>query len=68
MTSSETPSVREERLFKTAEPYLRKLLRDAPDFGEVTLAVTLHDGAVGRIRVGAEVSRIIAPRAERGTK
>lgn len=47
-------------------PYLRQLLRDAPEFGEISLTAVLHGGDVGRVRLGAEVSRQVAPRADRG--
>ena len=54
-----------ERLLNILLPYLRQLLRDAPDHGEISLSAVLHDGDIGRIRLGAEVSRVVAPRADR---
>jgi hypothetical protein len=53
------------RLESVLLPYLRQLLRDAPDFGEISIAATLHDGDVGRVRLGAEVSRVVASRVDR---
>jgi hypothetical protein len=55
-----------ERLLTVLLPYLRQLLRDAPDHGEISLSAVLHDGDIGRVRLGAEVSRMVAPRMDRG--
>jgi hypothetical protein len=57
---------RAERLEQVLLPYFRQLLRDAPDHGEISLTAVLHDGDIGRVRLGAEVSRMVAPRADRG--
>lgn len=53
------------RLEAVLLPYLRQLLHDAPDFGEISLAAILHDGDIGRVRLGAEVSRSVTPRGQR---
>jgi hypothetical protein len=53
------------RLLEVIRPYLVQLLRNAPDYGEISLAATLHDGDIGRVRLGAEVSRAVTPRADR---
>ena len=54
------------RLLETLKPYLLQLLRDAPDHGEISLKAVLHDGDIGRVCLGAEISRMVAPRANRG--
>ena len=55
-----------ERLLNVLMPYLRQLLRDAPDFGEISISARLHDGDIGQVKLGAEVSRVVAPRNGRG--
>ena len=66
MSPTETPGAREERLFRIAEPHLRKLLRDSPAFGSIKLEFVLAEDDIGRVVYGAEVSRKITPRANRG--
>lgn len=61
MATVETPDAREERLFKVAEPHLRKLLHDAPLYGSIKLELVLAENDIARIVYGAEVSRKIAP-------
>jgi hypothetical protein len=61
MASTETPSEREERLFRIAEPQLRKLLRDSPAFGSIKLELVLAGDDIGQIVYGGEVSRKISP-------
>ena len=51
-----------ERLLETLRPYLLQLLRDAPDYGEISISASLHDGQIGRVRLGAAVSRTIEGR------
>jgi hypothetical protein len=53
------------RLENVLIPYLRQLLKDAPDFGEVSFTATLHDGEIARVELGAVVARKVAPRADR---
>lgn len=65
MASTLERDAKTERLLNVLLPYLRPLLRDAPDHGEISLSAVLHDGDIGRVRLGAEVSRIVAPRADR---
>jgi hypothetical protein len=48
------------------EPFILQLLRDAPEHGEISISAVIHDGDIGRVRLGAEVSRMVAPRADRG--
>ena len=57
MVPTETPGAREERLFRIAEPHLRKLLHDSPAFGSVKLELVLAEDDIGRVVYGAEVSR-----------
>jgi hypothetical protein len=66
MTTTLERDAKTERLLNVLLPYLRQLLRDAPDHGEISLSAVLHDGDIGRVRLGAEVSRVVAPRADRG--
>jgi hypothetical protein len=66
MAHTETPGAREDRLFKIAEPHLRKLLHDAPSFGSIRLELILTDDDIGRVVYAAEVSRKIAPHTDRG--
>lgn len=56
------------RLFEILKPFILQLLRDCPPFGEISLAATLHDGDISRVRIGAEVSRVVSPRADRGKR
>jgi hypothetical protein len=65
MAPTETPGAREDRLFKIAEPHLRKLLRDSPAFGSVKLELIFTDDDIGRVVYSAEVSRKLAPRTAR---
>jgi hypothetical protein len=61
MPPTETPGAREERLFRIAEPHLRKLLHDSPRFGSVKLELILAEDDIARIIFAAEVSRKLAP-------
>lgn len=54
------------RLEAVLLPYLRQLLKDAPPYGEVSFTAVIHDGDVARVKLGAEVSRTVAPRSGRG--
>lgn len=68
MAPTETPGAREERLFRIAEPHFRKLLHDSPSWGSIKLELYLADDDIARIVYGAEVSRKLTPKAERGQK
>ena len=68
MAPTATADAKVARLESVLLPYLRQLLRDAPDHGEISLAAVFHDGDIGRVRLGAEVARVVAPRTERGTR
>jgi hypothetical protein len=65
MAAPVSTDAKTERLLNVLLPYLRQLLRDAPDFGEISLSATLHDGDFGRVKLGAEVSRVVAARVTR---
>jgi hypothetical protein len=65
MAQTASADARAARLLEILRPYLLQLLRDAPEHGEVSLSAVLHDGDIGRVRLGAEVSRNVAPRAAR---
>ncbi len=65
MAPTASADAKAARLLEILRPHLLQLLRDAPDYGEVSLAATLHDGDIGRIRLGAEVSRRVTPEAGR---
>lgn len=60
-----TTDEKANRLFDILKPYLLELCKDAPGFGEISISATLHDGDIGRVRLGAEVSRAIAPHIDR---
>jgi hypothetical protein len=62
----ESPDAKAKRLLGILEPHLLRLLKDAPAFGSVTISAFLRDDDIGRIELGASVSRNIAPRADRG--
>jgi hypothetical protein len=49
-------------------PYLKKMLRDAPEFGGVGIEASFSDGEITRVEVRANVSRKLAPRSERGLR
>lgn len=66
MAPTETPDAKADRLLRVIEPHLRRLLRDAPDFGSVKLEAFIRDADIGRVEIGASISRQIAPRADRG--
>jgi hypothetical protein len=55
-----------ERHLVVLRSYIRQLLRDAPDFGEISISATLHEGNIVRIRLGAEVLRVVVPRVDLG--
>ena len=65
MAATEKSDAKAERLLNVLLPYLRQLLHDAPEHGEISITAILHDGDVGRVRLGAEVSRVVASRAVR---
>jgi hypothetical protein len=65
MAPTESPDAKADRLLSILEPHLRRLLRDAPNYGSIRIEGFLRDGDLGRVEVGASISRSIAPRAER---
>jgi len=65
MAPTETPDAKVARLEAILLPYVRQLLRDAPSHGEISITAVLHDGDIGRVRLGAEVSRMVAARGGR---
>jgi hypothetical protein len=68
MAPTPTQDAKAARLLEILKPYLFQLLRDAPDFGEVSITAVIHDGDIGRVKLGAEVARAVAPRADRGQR
>jgi len=52
-------------LVTVLHPELERLCRNAPQYGTITLKADLHDFGIGRIIIGIETSRKIAPRALR---
>jgi len=68
MASTGTPDDKASRIFEILKPYLLQLCKDAPRFGEISISATLHDGDVGRVKIGAEVSRAIQPHIDRGAR
>jgi len=54
-----------DALFIVLKPELEKLCRSAPLFGDLILRASIHDGDVGRIVLGIETARKIAPRSSR---
>lgn len=59
------PTVSTDALIITLLPELEKLCRNAPLFGSISFRAEIHDGDVGRISIGIETSRKIAPRSSR---
>jgi excisionase family DNA binding protein len=55
---------RADKLLPIITPYLMQLLADAPEFGEITFSASMHQGSIGRVRVGIEVSRAVLPAKE----
>jgi len=55
-------TVNTDALFAVLKPELEKLCHDAPLFGDVILRASIHDGDIGRIILGIESARKIAPR------
>ena len=66
MAANEKSDAKAERLLNVLIPFLRQLLRDSPDYGKINLGATIHDGDIGNVSLSAEVSRKVAPRADRG--
>ena len=64
-----TPTVKTdaktERLYNVLKPYLLQLLRDAPAYGEISLKAVMHDNDIGRVSLGAEVTRNVVDRSSR---
>lgn len=54
-----------DALLSILVPELERLCKNAPQYGVLSLRVDLHDFGIGRISLGIETSRKIAPRAER---
>jgi hypothetical protein len=46
-------------------PELKKLCRNAPEYGEIILRASLHDGDVGKVSLGIETARKITSRSNR---
>jgi len=65
MAATENADARTARLEKAIRPYLLQLLRDAPEYGSISISCALHSGEVGRVSLGAEITKQIAPRSDR---
>lgn len=59
------PTVNTDALIAVLRPELEKLCRNAPQYGTITLKAELHDFGIGRIIIGIETGRKIAPRTQR---
>ncbi|OQB98781.1 MAG: hypothetical protein BWX81_00209 [Spirochaetes bacterium ADurb.Bin110] len=59
-------TVNSDALISVLLPELRKLCSNAPQFGEISLSATIHDGDVGRISIGIQTTRKIATPSLRG--
>ena len=57
---------RTDALMAVLIPEVRRLAENVPAFGELVLRANIHDYDVGRISLGIETSRRIAPRSNRG--
>jgi hypothetical protein len=66
MAPTATADAKADRLLEIIKPYLLQLLRDAPDFGEITLGANIHDGDIGQVSLSAKILRKVAPRVDRG--
>jgi hypothetical protein len=58
-------TVNADALMAVLKPELERLCRNAPQFGEITLKASIHDGDCGRISLGIETARKIMPHATR---
>lgn len=58
-------TVNADALFAVLKPELEKLCRNAPQYGDLVLRASMHDGDIGRITLGIETARKIAPHAIR---
>jgi hypothetical protein len=58
-------TVNPDALMAVLKPELEKLCRNAPLFGDLVLRASLHEGDIGRIVLGIETARKIAPRSTR---
>ncbi|GAB6276037.1 MAG: hypothetical protein SAMD01599839_05770 [Rectinema sp.] len=54
-----------DALMAVLQPELERLCKNAPQFGVLTLRADIHDGDVGRVSLGIETARKIAPRTAR---
>jgi len=59
------PTTKVDALFAVLKPELERLCQNAPQYGEISLNAAIHDGAVGRVSLGIEVSKRILPHSER---
>jgi len=54
-----------DALMAVLKPELERLCRNAPQFGEITLKASIHDGDIGRMSLGIETARKVAPHSAR---
>jgi len=60
------PTANVDALRAVLRDEIEKLVKVSPDFGALTLRAEIHDGAIGRVSLGVETARKIAPRPNRG--
>lgn len=58
-------TVNPDALMAVLHPELIKLCKNAPQFGRIVLTADIHDWDIGRISLGIEAARRIAPRPSR---
>jgi len=59
-------AVQTDALMAVMIPEVRKLAENAPQFGELILRASIHDGDIGRVSLGIETSRRVCSRSNRG--
>lgn len=64
----ELPTEQVARHFSKLLPYLIQSLREAPEYGEISISASVHSGEIRRIRVGSDVSLSLPPCEGGGTK
>ena len=56
------PNEKVARHFARILPYIIQTLNEAPEYGEISLAATVHNGEICRVRIGSDVSLSLSPR------
>jgi len=57
---------RTDQLVGILLPVVRQLCSQAPDYGEISISATLHDGEIVRINQGVSIGRRINPEEHKG--